>query len=83
MKVFGSELISLYSGEVVMIMLAHDEIDCERLYHYLTIDAYEFKKHLVEHHPEVNYLSVGFRNPNGKLDWNKNYIELPKWYDLN
>jgi|GEM_PF-600605 len=83
MKVFGSELISLYNGDIVMIILAVDELDCERLYHYLTIDAYEFKKHIAEHLPEVTYLSVGFKNPNGKLEWNNNYIELPKWYDLN
>ncbi|RZK15199.1 MAG: hypothetical protein EOO86_17180 [Pedobacter sp.] len=83
MNVLGSELMSLYNGDVVLIMLAIDIMDCDRLYHYLTIDAYEFKKHVAENFPEVNYLSVGFKSPNGKLEWNKNYIELPKWYDLN
>lgn len=83
MKVLGSELMSLHNGEVVLIILAINGADCERLYHRLTIDAYEFKKHVAEKIPEVSYLSVGIKNPGGKLEWNKNYIELPKWYDLN
>lgn len=83
MKVIGSVVVSLNNGDVVLIMLAKDKASEVKLYHYLSIDAFEFKKDLSENMPEVAYLSAGHRTEEGKLEWNKEYIELPKWYDLN
>jgi len=83
MIVLGSEMILLKSGDLVMVMLARNKADSESLYHYLRVDAFEFKRHVAERMPEVNFLSSGHRTEAGKLEWNHDYIDLPKWYDLN
>lgn len=64
-------------------MLSKDPADQERLHHYLSIDAFEFKKNIAESMPGIEYLSTGVLNGKGNIEWSEEYIELPKWYDLN
>jgi hypothetical protein len=71
------------NGDLIMVMLAISDADCQRLYHYLLIDAFDFKKHVAEYMPEVTFLSAGYRTLDGRLKWKREFIELPKWYDLN
>jgi hypothetical protein len=83
MKIFESLVITSQRGEQVLIMLSKEGTDRERLHHYLSIDAFDFKKHVAEKMPEIEYVSTGILNGKGNIEWSEKYLELPKWYDLN
>jgi len=83
MKIWESIVIQSIKGEQILVLICNSLAEQERLHHFLTIDAYEFKKNIAEVKPEIDYLSTGQRQESGKINWNKDFIELPKWYDLN
>lgn len=83
MKVKGTSVYTLKTGEHALILVTENEEEQIKLYHYLSIDAYRFKKEVAEDHPAIEYISVGYVNNDNELVWNKKYIPVPKWYDMN
>lgn len=83
LKVKGTIIMSLPDGEKVIVLLAETMEDMDKLYHYLTIDAYRFKNEIAEHSPDIKSISAGYKNDNDEVFWNNEYIPLPKWYDNN
>ena len=53
-------------GEQVLIMISKDGAGRERLPHYLSIDVFDFKKHVAEKTHEIEYLSTGTLNKKGR-----------------
>jgi len=83
MKVKGAFIYTLNTGENALILLADNEIEQDKLYQYLAIDAYQFKKEIVEEEPRIVLISAGYKNENNEIIWNREYIPVPKWYDEN
>ncbi|MGN8054914.1 hypothetical protein ACTJKN_01495 [Pedobacter sp. 22163] len=83
MRIKGSFIYTLKTGENALILLAENKIDQEKLYHYLTVDAYRFKKEIVQEEPGIKLISAGYKNEKDEVIWNHEYIPVPKWYDLN
>ena len=83
MRVKGTFIHQLKTGENALILLTENKIDQDKLYHYLTIDAYQFKKEIVEEEPRIELISAGYKNENDEITWNQEYIPVPKWYELN
>lgn len=83
MKVKGTIIFSLATGERVLVLLAQSRSELNSLYHYLCIDAYQFKKDVSENLMDITYISAGFKDENGELQWNDEYIPVPKWYEKN
>jgi len=83
MRIKGTFIYTLKTGENALILLAENKSEQEKLYHHLTVDAYRFKKEIVEEEPRIELISAGYRNEQGRIFWNEEYIPVPKWYDLN
>jgi len=83
MKVKGTVIITMPGGAKALILLATALEDLDRLHHYLTIDAYRFKKEVSESIPGIEFISAGFKNNKGEFIWNDDYIPIPKWYENN
>jgi hypothetical protein len=83
MSVKGTFIYTLKTGENALILLAENKAEQEKLYHYLAVDAYRFKKEIVEEEPRIELISAGYRNEQGEILWSEEYIPVPKWYDLN
>ncbi|KQM72684.1 hypothetical protein ASE74_22705 [Pedobacter sp. Leaf216] len=83
MKVKGAFVYPLETGEKALILLAESKTDQDKLYHYLTIDAYKFKREIAEEEPNIGWISAGYKNEHNEITWNQEYIPVPKWYDLN
>jgi hypothetical protein len=83
MRIKGSFIYTLKTGENALILLTENKIDQDKLYHYLTVDAYRFKKEIVQEEPRIELISAGYKNENDEVIWNNEYIPVPKWYDLN
>ncbi|WP_293789925.1 hypothetical protein [uncultured Pedobacter sp.] len=83
MRVKGTFIHTLKTGENALILLAENKSEQEKLYHYLAIDAYRFKKEIAEEAPHIELISAGYKNEQGKIIWDEEYIPLPKWYDHN
>lgn len=83
MKVKGTLVITLKSGEKALILLAENKSEQEKLYHHLSVDAYKFKNEISEEAPGIDYISAGFRGEGDQIIWEDNYIPVPKWYDKN
>lgn len=83
MKVKGSMLITLKSGQKALILLAENKSEQEKLYHRLSIDAYKFKHEIAEAAPEIEYISAGYKTDNNEIIWEDNYIPVPNWYREN
>jgi hypothetical protein len=83
MKVKGTFIYTLKTGENALILLTESKIDQDKLYHYLMVDAYQFKKEIVQEEPRIELISAGYKNENDEVIWNHEYIPVPKWYDLN
>jgi len=82
MRVTGTMVITLETGEKVLLLLAEDKIEQEELYQYLSVDAYKFKKEVSEEEPGIAFISAGFKIDD-EVFWNDNYIPVPRWYDMN
>ncbi|MCZ4222097.1 hypothetical protein [Pedobacter rhodius] len=83
MKVKGSVVITLNSGEKALILIAKNKSEQEKLYHHLSIDAYQFKNEISEEAPKIAYISAGYKSETNEIIWEDNYIPIPKWYDKN
>lgn len=83
MRVKGTFIYTLKTGENALILLAENKIEQQKLYHYLTIDAYRFKKEIAEEEPRIELISAGYRNEKGEIFWSEEYIPVLKWYDNN
>lgn len=83
MKVMATLVITLKSGEKVLILLAENKIEQEKLYHHLSIDAYKFKHEIAEEAPKIDYISAGYKGEDNEIIWEDNYIPVPKWFDKN
>jgi hypothetical protein len=83
MKVLQSVVIESARGEQVLVFICRNLKEQDILHHYLRIDAFELKKNISETRPQIEYLSTGQRKPDGRMSWRRDFIELPKWYDLN
>ncbi|WP_316830184.1 hypothetical protein [Pedobacter aquatilis] len=83
MKVKGTLIITLKSGEKALILLAENQTEQQKLYHHLSVDAYRFKSEISEEIPKIDYISAGYRDHNSQIVWEDNYIPVPKWYDKN
>lgn len=83
MKVKGTFIYTLKTGENALILLTESKIEQDKLYHHLTVDAYQFKKEIVEEEPRIELISAGYKNEKDEIIWNLKYIPVPKWYDLN
>ncbi|TCD12144.1 hypothetical protein EZ449_03770 [Pedobacter frigidisoli] len=83
MKVKGTFIHTLKTGEKALILLTDNEEEQEKLFHYLSIDAYQFKKEIVEKEPRIELISAGYTDNEGKVVWNENYIPIPKWFEMN
>lgn len=83
MKVKGTIIHKLGTGEHVLILLAENKAEQQKLYHYLTIDAMQFKQEIATEAPKLDFITAGFKNTDGKVIFNEDYIEMPKWFDLN
>jgi len=83
MKVKDTFIYTLNTGENALILLTESKIEQDKLYHHLTIDAYRFKKEIVEEEPRIEVISAGYKNEKDEIIWNSEYIPVPKWYDLN
>jgi hypothetical protein len=83
MRVKGTFIYTLKTGENALILLTESKIDQDKLYHYLTVDAYQFKKEIVQEEPRIELISAGYKDENDEVIWNHEYIPVPKWYDLN
>ncbi len=33
--------------------------------------------------PRIELISTGYKNENNEIIWNREYMPVPKWYDLN
>ncbi|RZL45557.1 MAG: hypothetical protein EOP00_17205 [Pedobacter sp.] len=82
MRIEGTMVITLETGEKALLLLAKNKIEQDELYQHLSVDAYKFKKEVSEEEPEIKFISAGFRNED-EVFWNENYIPVPKWYDMN
>jgi hypothetical protein len=83
MRIKGSFIYTLKTGENALILLTENKIEQEKLYHYLMVDAYRFKKEIVQEEPGIELISAGYKNEKDELTWNHEYIPVPKWYDQN
>lgn len=52
-KVKGTLVMTMAGGDRVFVLLAESMEDMDKLYHYLTIDAYRFKNEIAEHSPDI------------------------------
>lgn len=83
MRVKGTVVITLKTGEKALILLTENKIEQTKLYHHLAIDAYQFKAELSEEEPNIKYISAGFKSDDDEIIWDDDYIAVPKWYDKN
>ncbi|KQS40577.1 hypothetical protein [Pedobacter sp. Leaf194] len=83
MKVKGTLVITLETGEKALILLAENKSEQEKLYHYLSVDAYKFKSEISEEAPRIDFISAGYNDDDDQIIWEDNYIPVPKWYEKN
>ncbi|WP_316825067.1 hypothetical protein [Pedobacter miscanthi] len=83
MKVKGTFIHKLKTGENALILLTGSKTEQEKLYHHLTVDAYQFKKDIVAEEPRIALISAGYKDENDEVTWNEDYIPVPKWYEQN
>lgn len=83
MNVKGTFIHRLKTGENVLILLTESKTEQDKLYHHLTVDAYQFKKEIVAEEPRIELISAGYKDENNEITWNQQYIPVPKWYELN
>ncbi|WP_316737464.1 hypothetical protein [Pedobacter aquatilis] len=83
MRIKGTVVITLKTGEKALILLTENETEQSKLYHHLAIDAYQFKNELSEEEPNIKYISTGYKTDNNEIIWDDNYIAVPNWYDKN
>ncbi|WP_231459769.1 hypothetical protein [Pedobacter sp. Leaf132] len=83
MRIKGTVVITLKSGEKALILLTESKAEQFKLYQHLATDAYQFKNELSEEEPEIKYISSGFKTDENEIIWDDNYIAVPNWYDKN
>jgi len=79
----GSMILTLKTGEKVLILLADNPVAQEELYHQLVVDAYYFKQEISTEIPDIELISAGYKTSDNELVWNDDYIPIPKWYSKN
>lgn len=83
MRIKGTFIHQLKTGENALILLAASKTEQDKLYQHLAVDPYQFKKELVEEEPRIELISAGYKNKNNEVTWNEEYIPVPKWYEQN
>jgi len=83
MDIKESIIITLTTGELVIILLVENVKQVKSLHEYLKIDAYQFKKSVEENISDVEYISAGYRDDKGEIYWESDLIPVPKWYERN
>ena len=83
MIVRGNMILTLKTGQKVLILLAENASEQEQLYHKLAVDAYSFKEQISIEIPGIELISAGYKTNDNELIWNDEYIPIPKWYNQN
>jgi hypothetical protein len=83
MIVKGNMILTLKTGQKVLILLADNPSAQEELYHQLVVDAYHFKREVSTEIPDIELISAGYKTSDNQLVWNDDYIPIPKWYSQN
>ncbi|QPH40186.1 hypothetical protein [Pedobacter endophyticus] len=83
MKITGTHIRTLNTGDKVLILLAENKEEQKKLHHYLLIDAYQFKQDVAEDIPKVDFISAGYKDEDDKIIYDRNLIEIPKWFEKN
>lgn len=83
MSIKETIIVTLPTGELVVVLLARDAEEVKQLYHHLQIDAYQFKKSVAQETNGIEFISAGFKNDKGEIFWEDDLIPVPKWYEQN
>lgn len=83
MKIKGSMIMNAPTGGKALVLLTEDKTTFDKLYHKLSIDAYQFKKEIAENIKDIKYITAGYKTDKNEVIWNDDYIPVPRWYELN